>query len=141
MENAAKALLIAGGLLLAIIIITMFISMYNQIKGMEVAKEEKIKLEQLHEFNSQYEVYNKHIMYGADVITLFNKVTEYNLNNPTEQITINIPSDFEENIQNLKNGTINDEDKRDLLKLRFKCSGMYYGNTGKVNKITIESAQ
>ena len=141
MENAAKALLIAGGVLLAIIIMSMFLSMYNQIRGLEEAKEEKIQLEQIYAFNSQYEAYNKKIMYGADVITLFNKVNENNLNNPNEIITITIPTDFNDNIQKLKEGKLNQEEKEDLLKLRFKCGGISYSSTGKVSEITIEEAQ
>jgi len=141
MENASKALLIAGGVLLAIIIITMFLSMYGQIKGMEEAKEEKIKLEQLHAFNAQYEAYDKHIMYGADVITLSNKVDEHNLNNPYEQITLVIPEYFSDSITELKNGGLNEKQIEDLLKLRFQCTLISYASTGKVSGITIETAQ
>lgn len=138
MENASKALLIAGSVLLAIIILSMFMSMYGQIKGMEETKEEKIRLEQLQAFNSQYEAYNKHIMYGADVITLSNKIDEHNLNNPYEQITISIPDDFRSKITDLKDGILNEKEKENLLKLRFACSAIEYNTTtGKVNKIII----
>lgn len=43
MENAAKALLIAGGVLLAIIIISMFVMMYNKISDMQKTRRRKNK--------------------------------------------------------------------------------------------------
>ena len=41
MENAAKALLIAGGILIAIIILSMFLMMYNRMTSIQKAQEEQ----------------------------------------------------------------------------------------------------
>ena len=140
MENASKALLIAGGILIAIIIISMFIMMYNKMTSIKKTQEEKIEMEQIAEFNAQFEAYNKKLMYGADVITLYNKVQEHNKKS-NERITINIPDDFSAKIDELKNGNMDEEDTEDLLTLRFKCTSMIYNNSGKVGQITIVSAQ
>lgn len=141
MENAAKALLIAGGILIAIIILSMFVMMYNRMTSIQKAQEEQRELEQIAAFNAEFESYNKQLMYGADVITLYNKVQEHNSNNPSEEIEIDLPEDFKTSIEALKQGNLSEEATEDLLKLRFKCTSMVYGNSGKVNKITIISAQ
>ena len=132
MENAAKALLIAGGILIAIIILSMFVMMYNKMINIQNAQEEKTRLEQIAAFNAEYEAYNKKMMYGADVVTLKNKVEEHNRNNFNDSITIEYPADF----QNFD--SLTEEEKKDLLQLRFKCTKMEYNNSGRVSEITIE---
>ena len=76
MENASKALLIAGGVLIALIIITMIILMFSRLSNIQNEQEEQTKIEQLTAFNAEFEAYNKKVMYG--VITLINKVAENN---------------------------------------------------------------
>lgn len=91
MENASKALMIAGGVLIALIIITMFILMFNSIANIKKDQEEQTKNNQITAFNAEFEAYNKKIMYGTDVITLINKVAENNkkyINNEEYQITL-----------------------------------------------------
>ena len=80
MENASKALLIAGGVLIALIIIAMFIMMLNKMSNLKNAQQEQIEIEQLAAFNAEFEAYNKKAMYGTDVITLMNKAIQNNLN-------------------------------------------------------------
>lgn len=133
MENASKALIIAGGMLIAIILISMFLMMYNKMASIEKAKQEKTMLEQIESFNAGYESYNKKMMYGADVVTLRNKVNEYNRNNTSEKITITFPEEFNNFDEKSEN------EKEELLKKRYKCTRMEYGNSGKVSNIKIES--
>lgn len=134
MENASKALIMAGGVLIAIIILSMFVMMYNKVSGIKKTQQEKVQMEQIASFNAEYEAFNKKMMYGADVVTLANKVEEYNKKNTSDQITITVP----EEIINFK--TMNKEDQEELLKQRFKCTNMEYGNSGKVSAIKIEKA-
>lgn len=132
MENAAKALLIAGGILIAIIILSMFVMMYNKMINIQNAQEEKTQLEQIAAFNAEYEAYNKKMMYGADVLTLKNKVEEHNRNNSNDRITIELPANF------LNFEYLTEEEKKDLLQLRLKCTKMEYNNSGRVSHIKIE---
>lgn len=134
MENASKALIMAGGVLIAIIILSMFVMMYNKVSGIKKTQQEKVQMEQIATFNAEYEAFNKKMMYGADVVTLANKVEEYNKKNTSDQIKITVP----EEIINFK--TMNKEDQEELLKQRFKCTNMEYGNSGKVSAIKIEKA-
>lgn len=80
MENASKALVIAGGILLAIMTLSLLVYMTGSTSRMAQAQDEKKAAEQLVAFNNQYEAYNKRVMYGTDLITLVNKAINYNKN-------------------------------------------------------------
>lgn len=78
MENASKALIIAGSIFLAIALITFAVYTYQSLHNMANAQDEKNAQEQLVAFNKKYEAYNKSIMYGTDVITVVNMADEDN---------------------------------------------------------------
>lgn len=79
MENASKALLMAGGILIAIIIIGLLLIMVNQIGSYQKSQDSNKKDSQLAEFNLDFERYtdDKGIK-GTDIISLINKVIDYN---------------------------------------------------------------
>ena len=70
MENATKALLIAGGVLIALIIITMFIMMFNNLSNIQKEKERQIEIEQLVAFNAEFEAYNKKVIFSILLLVL-----------------------------------------------------------------------
>lgn len=78
MENASKALLIAGGILLALMTLSLVIYMSTSTTRIVQAQNEKKVAEELQSFNESYEAYNKRLMYGTDVITVYNKAADYN---------------------------------------------------------------
>ena len=78
MENASKALLMAGGVLLAIIILSLVIYMANSASILAEAQETKALVEQTNAFNKEYEAYNKRRLYGTDIITVVNKAINHN---------------------------------------------------------------
>lgn len=78
MENASKALVIAGGILLAILIISVMLYMYIAMGNASQREQDVSKAEELSAFNKQYESYNKSSMYGTDVITVLNKAIDNN---------------------------------------------------------------
>lgn len=134
MENASKALLIAGGVLIAIIIITMFIMMFNRMTNLQKEQEEQIKIEQLAAFNAEYEAYNKKIMYGTDVITLINKVEDNNLNAGSDDYKIILNIDL--------NGTQITSSSQLIGTYEltiFECKKIYYNDIGRVCKIEIKN--
>ena len=73
MENAAKALEIAAGVLLAVIIMSLIAYFFVQISSWPKTQDEMETAEQLSKFNLEYEVYQKSAMYGVDVISCLNK--------------------------------------------------------------------
>lgn len=79
MENASKALLIAGGILVALLIIGGLLLMFNTIGDYQRAQDSNKKTSQIAEFNMDFERYadDKGIK-GADIVSLINKVIDYN---------------------------------------------------------------
>ena len=91
MENASKALLMAGGVLIGIITITMFVFMFNNIQHAVDGTSINYEEEELLAFNKGFEEFNKKIMYGADVISVINKAID---NNKRNGVTNQKNSDF-----------------------------------------------
>ena len=78
MENAAKALTIAGNVLLAVIILSLVTYFYNTWRRIPLEEEAALLVEQAQEFNKQYEVFDKKLMYGVDVLSCVNKAISNN---------------------------------------------------------------
>lgn len=79
MENASKALVMAGGILIAILVIGALLLMFNQIGSYENAKTINVKNSQLAQFNLDFEKYtDDNGISGADIISVINKVVDYN---------------------------------------------------------------
>ena len=77
-ENVAKALLIAAGILITVMLLSIIVLGYNQISNFYNTQSEKTRNEQLAEFNEQFLNYQRNDLRGTDVITLVNKVIDYN---------------------------------------------------------------
>lgn len=77
MENASKALIMAGGMLIAIMVVSLLVLFFNNIREWQGMDESTEELEQIVEFNKQYEVYNRNV-YGSELLSIANKVADYN---------------------------------------------------------------
>lgn len=136
MENAAKALLIAGGVLFAIMILSLVVYMSTTTTRMAEAQDEKKKVEELNAFNKEYEAYNKTRMYGADLITVVNKAIDYNRSLDASQaeeainITINITDNFIATKQKVTYYASGKTDKGDLEEVGD--FSLYSKNEGKI---------
>lgn len=86
MENASKALLMAGGVLIAIITIALLVRSFNTISIFQKAKLSEEAQAQLVAFNEQYTKYLNQYVYGTEVITVINK----SLNNKSHEIAVSI---------------------------------------------------
>lgn len=78
MENASKALVMVANMLLAVIILSLVLYFYNRLRTLPIEEDLNTAIEQAQEFNKQYEVYDKRIMYGVDVISALNKAISNN---------------------------------------------------------------
>ncbi len=78
MENASKALLIAGGILLAILTISIFFFSFRNASSMAGSVQEDWGQKELIAFNTRFEAYNKKLMYGSDIISVFNQAIDNN---------------------------------------------------------------
>ena len=92
MENASKALIIAGGILLALLILSVLIYVGTTLSNMANQQNQSKQLEQTAEFNRTYEAYNRSRLYGTDVISVVNRAIDYNkqLDADEEEYFINI---------------------------------------------------
>lgn len=73
MENATKALSIAGGVLIAILIIAVLVRTFGNIRNFQESQLTAEEERQLIEFNEQYTKYLGQYVYGTEVLTLLNR--------------------------------------------------------------------
>ncbi|MBE5819694.1 MAG: hypothetical protein E7310_02580 [Clostridiales bacterium] len=78
MENASKALLMAGGILLAILLLSVGVLAYSKIQTLKTTEAEMAKNDQIKAFNAEYESYNRKLLRGIDVISVVNKAINNN---------------------------------------------------------------
>ena len=78
MENASKALIIAGSVLIALIIIGALLLMFNNLSNYQNTNVENTREAQILEFNNQYETYNRKDVRGSDLYSLLSRVVDYN---------------------------------------------------------------
>lgn len=78
MEDASKALIMAGSILIGVMLLTLFVVTINKISIWPEAQDEIKQSEQIAKFNAEYEVYQKSAMYGVDVISCLNKAKSNN---------------------------------------------------------------
>lgn len=112
MENASKALMMAGGMLIAVMVISLLVLFFNNIREWQGIDESGEELEQIVEFNKQYEVYARNV-YGSELLSIANKVADYNKRQaeakgyvPIEvQVTISKGKELDTTF--FKNGTYN----------------------------------
>lgn len=132
MENISKALLIAGGVLLGLLLISLLLNVFNIISDSEKSKEELLSVEQLAKFNSYYESFNKETIYGTDLLTLSNKIKEDE--KKYEGVNISILG----NIQ-IPDTTLVDHDTLKAQKeQKYKCIEINYDLEGRVKSLTFE---
>lgn len=78
MENAVKALLIAAGMFIALLLISLIVILYNDVSEYYASQHENKELEQVAEFNAKFENYNRKNVRGSDLLSLMNRVIDYN---------------------------------------------------------------
>ena len=95
MENASKALLMAGAILISLIVISAFVFAYRDLTSVKRQEAENQKGEEIAEFNKSFESYEKDLK-GAQIFSLANKITDYNkkyvenMNEGYEKITLTV---------------------------------------------------
>lgn len=78
MENASQALLIAGGVLIALLVIGLLVWMFTNLSGFQQQEGVQVTSSQIAKFNNEYGSYDKPDLRGSDLYTLLNKVADYN---------------------------------------------------------------
>ena len=78
MENATKALLIAAGILIAILLVSLFLFFGKRVSDMGNYKNMLAEQEDLGKFNSALLNYDRDDILGYELISLANNVIDYN---------------------------------------------------------------
>lgn len=84
MENASKALIMAGSVLIALLIIGALLLMFNNLSSYQETDTQSTKEAQVIEFNNQYETYNRKNVRGSELYSLMNRVVDYNKRKSTK---------------------------------------------------------
>lgn len=143
MENASHALLIAGGILLAILIITMLVYMLGNINEFKKAEAEEKEIEYLAAWNSEWQSYNKSLLYGAEVLSVVNKAQQNNReyeNNEKYTVEIKIIENNRTVAEIKQDGTITNKIYIEKRKTNiFRCKKMQISQeTGRIKWIEFE---
>ena len=78
MENASKALIMVAGMLLAILIISLLIYAWSLFSKYQSSKDELADIEDVAKFNEQFADYDRDGVLGYEILSLVNKVSDYN---------------------------------------------------------------
>ena len=78
MEHANKAIIMGFGMIVAVLIMGSIVYVFTNLKVFPQGDDSRESVEQLSAFNAEYEVYDKKIMYGVDVISVLNKAKSNN---------------------------------------------------------------
>lgn len=79
MENATKALEMAGSVLIGILILGCLVFTYTKIS--ETKKDEQVseRVKQASDFNKDYVVFDRDNLYGSDMFSVANQIDNYNI--------------------------------------------------------------
>lgn len=140
MENASKALVMAGGILISLMVIGALVLMFSNLSNYQNKNDASTKSSQIAEFNNQYSPYDKDNLNLMELKSLYNKIESNNVKNPDKQIISNIEEmctkigiDIKAEFKN-----IDDEHKQNRV---FKCTTVEYDNTGRINMMTFEKVK
>lgn len=148
MENASKALIMAAGVLIGILILSLAVFLFIDFGATSKGIYEKIEERQLTQYNAQYTVYE-----GRSDITIYQIITLRNLaeennkyyedyteykNNTDYKVQIELPNEMigKENQDLIDNYNIVNT-QGDLIN-KFKCTKIEYHSSGRVKKVKIQ---
>lgn len=77
MENASKALLIAGSALISVLVISLIVAVYGQISNWQQQVDDSEQVITDTEFMLQVQQFNR-VLYGSELLSLMNFVENYN---------------------------------------------------------------
>lgn len=98
MENSVDALQIAGGLLIAVLLITLIVFVFRSVSRMENTKRDLEVSQESAEFNKKFLAFDKSSMYGTDVISVLGMAISNN-KIQNQQLMANPDGKYNKNVQ------------------------------------------
>lgn len=126
MENASKALLMAGGILIALLVIGALVLLFSNLQDYQIKTNASEVQAEIANFNNQFEPYNKNNLTLMELKSLYNKILSNNSEHPEYTINTNIKTKAYPDID--KNFSEIAEDEK-ITKV-FKCTKIEYKNPG-----------
>ena len=145
MENASKALLMAGGILIALLVIGTLVLMFTELGDFQNSQNDVEKEAQIAKFNNQYMPYEKDNLTIMELKTVYNKVKSHNSKNP--EMIIEFIDDglgvLDNNGRNtnviiLLEGSFSNIDEEHKMNGSYKCTGITYSDDGYINRISFQ---
>lgn len=78
MENVSKALMIAGGIMIAIIVVSILAFGFTRLRKYQNSQDENVKVMQIAEYNKKFDSYNKNVVKGYEIVSLSNLAYDTN---------------------------------------------------------------
>ena len=123
MENASKALIMAGGILIAMLIIGSLVLLFTSLADYQNNESINAKQSQVAEFNNQYEPFNKDNLTLNELKSIYNKIISNNKKFPEYTIGTNIKTVYP-NIEN----DFSEIEEEQRIKKKFECIKIEYNN-------------
>lgn len=134
MENASKALIIAGAIILSILIIGLGMAVFNMASNPSQDAAKAIESQEAIAFNSKFTSYLGDNIKGSTVRQLYNTVIQHNTSNQSDDSLLvaiggkKETADLQTALKEIKAG------------YTYNLTAAYDANTGHINDITIEVA-
>jgi len=147
MENASQALIIAAGVLIGIVIISMGVYLFTQAAAIPKNYSEKLENDKLAAFNEKFEIYSRIDATAQDIVTVINLAIEnnrqYDETDKDYYITIEVDgavaNDFSEQDKiDMLEGIeiVADAEGNEVLESPYECTAIEYSSvTGRVIKM------
>lgn len=138
MENATKALIIAGAILVSILLVTMGITLLGNTNGLTDSSRTQMSQLEVQEFNGQLEVGIGDNVTGSNVKTMLETIAAKTRDDDSflgTNGTVNVTCLTE----SLTSANINDSIKKIRSTKRYKVTATKDQSTGLYNTITIET--
>lgn len=137
MENATRALTMAGGILIALMILGALLLMFNNLSSYQNQNDSNKEISKISEFNNQFEPYNKDNLTLMELKSIWNKIESNNIKNPEYTIQTNIEDVYSNIDGDFSNKSIFSEDDKQTKV--FKCIKIEYKNDkGRISKMEFE---
>lgn len=146
MENATKALVMAGSVLIAVIIIALLYSFLSTLSANAEQEDLALLVEQTEKFNKEYEAFERKLMRGTDLITVINKAIANNDRYEDQDhiydidVQFELLSDITKVVVTVKNGEI-DSTSREQVVFNSQKSYSVIKNRALLEEFMLEGLQ
>lgn len=135
MENVSEALMMAGGILLAMLTLVLLVALAGNLSTVGEAQFTEEEMQHLTAWNAEWEAYNKQVLYGADVLTVFNKAEQNNEdydNNALYSVNVRLIDEDGNDVDDIEKYIVDERRKTNI----FTCETMNSNNqTGRIQDI------